>query len=72
MQGVTGPISVTGVQFRLEMPGLPDLNDKQIAAVLTYIRRVGAWGRTGGGGVCGEGEGRGKGEEPAMDGDLSY
>jgi mono/diheme cytochrome c family protein len=39
MHGVAGPISVTGVQFRLEMPGLPDLTDPQIAAVLTYIRR---------------------------------
>jgi mono/diheme cytochrome c family protein len=39
MQGVSGAISVTGVQFRLEMPGLPDLNDRQIASVLTYIRR---------------------------------
>src|SRR5438067_2299431 len=39
MQGVSGPISVAGVNFRLEMPGLPDLNDRQIASVLTYIRR---------------------------------
>jgi len=39
MQGVSGAISVTGVNFRLEMPGLPDLNDGQIACVLTYIRR---------------------------------
>jgi mono/diheme cytochrome c family protein/glucose/arabinose dehydrogenase len=39
MHGVTGPITVTGVPFRLEMPALPDLNDDQIAAVLTYIRR---------------------------------
>jgi mono/diheme cytochrome c family protein/glucose/arabinose dehydrogenase len=39
MQGVSGQISVTGVNFRLEMPGLPDLNDRQIASVLTYVRR---------------------------------
>jgi mono/diheme cytochrome c family protein/glucose/arabinose dehydrogenase len=39
MHGVSGPITVTGVQFRLEMPGLPDLGDNDIAAVLTYIRR---------------------------------
>ena len=39
MQGMSGPISVRGVQFRLEMPGLPDLNDRQIASVLTYVRR---------------------------------
>jgi mono/diheme cytochrome c family protein len=39
MHGVSGPISVEGVNFRLEMPGLPDLNDRQIAGVLTYIRR---------------------------------
>ena len=39
MQGMSGPMSVTGVNFRLEMPGLPDLNDRQIASVLTYIRR---------------------------------
>jgi len=39
MYGVSGPINVEGVNFRLEMPGLPDLNDRQIASVLTYIRR---------------------------------
>src|SRR2546421_700698 len=39
MHGVSGSIAVTGVNFRLEMPGLPDLNDRQIASVLTYIRR---------------------------------
>lgn len=37
-QGVTGPINVGGMQYRLEMPGLP-FDDKSVAAVATYIRR---------------------------------
>jgi mono/diheme cytochrome c family protein/glucose/arabinose dehydrogenase len=39
MHGLSGPITVNDVQYRLEMPGLPDFKDEDIAAVLTYIRR---------------------------------
>ena len=37
--GLSGPITVGNVLFRLDMPGLPDFKDEEIAAVLTYIRR---------------------------------
>jgi mono/diheme cytochrome c family protein/glucose/arabinose dehydrogenase len=42
MQGLRGPIEVQGKQYNLDMPGLAALDDEQIAAVLTYIRRE--WG----------------------------
>jgi mono/diheme cytochrome c family protein len=38
-QGLTGPITVNGVSFQLEMPALTTLGDEDVAAVLTYIRR---------------------------------
>jgi mono/diheme cytochrome c family protein len=42
LQGLRGPIKVSGKTFQLEMPALAILEDEQIAAVLTYIRRE--WG----------------------------
>ena len=42
LQGVRGPIKVNGKTFQLEMPQMAVLEDEQIAAVLTYIRRE--WG----------------------------
>ncbi|HZK81526.1 MAG TPA: c-type cytochrome [Humisphaera sp.] len=39
LQGVRGQISVAGADYRLEMPALSTLPDKEIAAILTYIRR---------------------------------
>ncbi|MBC8002169.1 MAG: c-type cytochrome [Opitutaceae bacterium] len=39
LHGVRGPIMVKGQMFELEMPGLAILEDEQIAALLTYIRR---------------------------------
>lgn len=39
LQGVNGPISVAGSDYRLEMPALATLPDEDIAAALTYIRR---------------------------------
>ena len=47
LNGVTGPIKVSGVIYNNTMPtwkGL--LNDEQIAAVLTYVRQE--WGNQGG------------------------
>lgn len=44
LQGVRGPIKVNGKVFELEMPAMLILEDEQIAAVLTYIRRE--WGNT--------------------------
>ena len=42
LQGVRGPIKVSGKDFQMEMPAMAILEDEQIAAVLTYIRRE--WG----------------------------
>lgn len=40
IHGLTGPIKVNGVSWNLEMPPMgAALNDEQIAAVITYIRR---------------------------------
>jgi mono/diheme cytochrome c family protein len=40
IHGLTGPIDVNGKTWSLEMPPLgPALNDEQVAAVTTYIRR---------------------------------
>lgn len=45
LHGLRGPIKVKGKIFELEMPPMSILEDGQIAAVLTYIRRE--WGNTG-------------------------
>jgi mono/diheme cytochrome c family protein len=43
LDGVTGPIKVKGVDYSNAMPPWrPTLNDEQIAAVATYVRR--SWG----------------------------
>ena len=42
LQGLRGPIKVSGKTFQLAMPAMAVLEDEQIAAVLTYIRRE--WG----------------------------
>ena len=39
LHGMRGPITVKGQKFELEMPGLAILEDDQIAALLTYVRR---------------------------------
>jgi len=44
LQGLRGPINVNGKQFSLEMPPLGILEDQQIAAILTYVRRE--WNHT--------------------------
>ena len=47
LAGVTGPISVAGVEYSAAMPPWgPALNDDQVAAVVTYVRS--AWGNRGG------------------------
>ncbi len=42
LHGVRGPLKVKGVGYNLDMPGLGVLDDQQLAAILTYIRRE--WG----------------------------
>jgi len=44
LHGLRGPIKVKGETFEMDMPALGVLDDDQIAAVLTYIRRE--WGHT--------------------------
>jgi mono/diheme cytochrome c family protein len=39
LHGLTGPVSVHGKTYRLDMPAFGSFSDEQIAAVLTYIRR---------------------------------
>jgi mono/diheme cytochrome c family protein len=46
LQGLTGPISVNGAPYRMEMPALPTMSDADIASVLTYIRRQPDWEHT--------------------------
>ena len=42
LNGVHGPINVSGRKYEMEMPGLAIFEDAQIAALLTYVRRE--WG----------------------------
>jgi len=44
LHGLRGPIKVKGESFEMDMPALGVLDDEQIAAALTYIRRE--WGHT--------------------------
>ena len=39
LHGLTGPITVNGTPYNMEMPALPTLTDAEVAAVLTYVRR---------------------------------
>ena len=39
LHGLTGPISVKGRSYRLDMPPLGVFTDEQVASILTYIRR---------------------------------
>ncbi len=44
LHGLRGPIKVKGETFELDMPALGVLDDDQISAALTYVRRE--WGHT--------------------------
>jgi mono/diheme cytochrome c family protein len=44
LQGVRGPITVNGKVWNMDMPPLNILDDAQLAAVMTFIRRE--WGHT--------------------------
>lgn len=39
LHGMTGPVSVLGKRYNMNMPGHQSFTDEQVAAVLTYIRR---------------------------------
>lgn len=71
--GLRGPITVNGKEYKLEMPPLALLEDAQIAAVMTYVRRE--WNHTASpvtedyvAKIRKESEGR---DEPWTDADLS-
>jgi mono/diheme cytochrome c family protein len=42
LNGLSGPVKVGRREYNMEMPPLGALNDEQIAAILTYVRRE--WG----------------------------
>lgn len=47
LNGLQGPISVNGTEYNGVMPGLgAQLNDEQIASILTYVRTNEAWGNS--------------------------
>jgi mono/diheme cytochrome c family protein len=39
LHGLTGPLSVKGRTYRLDMPAFGAFTDDQIAGILTYVRR---------------------------------
>jgi mono/diheme cytochrome c family protein len=45
LQGLTGPITVNGQAYNMVMPPLANLSDKDVAAVLSYVRNT--WGNSG-------------------------
>ena len=45
LHGVRGPIEVIGRRYDMEMPGLGAMDDAQLAAMITYVRRE--WDNTG-------------------------
>lgn len=46
LHGLTGPVSVKGRTYRLDMPAFGSFTDDQIAGILTYIRREWEHGAT--------------------------
>jgi mono/diheme cytochrome c family protein len=45
LRGLSGPITVNGVQYNAVMPPAPHLSDRDVAAILTYV--YGNWGNDG-------------------------
>jgi len=46
LNGLTGPVTVNGQQFNSVMPPMSQLNDDEIANILTYV--LNSWGNPGG------------------------
>ena len=38
-QGLKGPITVSGKEYNQEMPGIKEISDQEIAAVVNYVRQ---------------------------------
>ena len=45
LDGLSGPITVNGTEYNSVMPPMSQLNDDEIANILTYVRNQ--WGNTG-------------------------
>ena len=46
LRGLSGKVTVNGHEFNSVMPPMNQLNDDEIANILTYV--LGAWGNAGG------------------------
>ena len=46
LNGLTGPVTVNGKEFNSVMPPMSQLNDDEIANILTYV--LNSWGNPGG------------------------
>ena len=46
LNGLTGPITVNGKTYNSVMPPMSQLNDDEIANILTYV--LNSWGNSGG------------------------
>ena len=44
LNGLTGPVTVNGRTYNSVMPPMSQLNDDEIAQILTYVRN--SWGNT--------------------------
>ncbi len=45
LNGLTGPVTVNGVDYNSVMPSMRQLNDDEVAHILTYVRN--SWGNSG-------------------------
>lgn len=46
LNGLSGPVTVNGVEYNLQMPAQRNLTDEDLASILTYVRN--SWGNKGG------------------------
>ena len=46
IKGLSGPITVNGVEYNVVMPAMSHLNDEDLAAILTYV--LTSWGNSAG------------------------
>jgi nitrite reductase (NO-forming) len=46
VNGLSGPVTVSGAQFNSVMPPMSQLNDDEVANILTYV--LNSWGNDGG------------------------
>jgi len=46
LNGLSGPVKVNGQDYNSVMPPMNQLNDDEVANILTYV--LGSWGNAGG------------------------